>query len=210
MLDAEPFPRFLATLLSSYALVLAVPGPNWLVVLRASLVTPGRGPACAALGIACGAALAAAFAAGCASLLPTSRLVTGLGTALFAALLVRAALRLLSGRAQAAVDAHRLSPGRDSATFGLGLLAAVSNPVSLAYFAGFFLAHPRPEGQGALPVVGAAVFVMAATWFGLLGLLFTHPACRHLFARAGRWMHYGIAAGLVACAALAVWRAVGA
>ena len=54
-------------------------------------------------------------------------------------------------------------------------MAAVQLTLSLAFFGGFFLAHP---GRAAVPVVGAVVFCMAATWFGLVGLVLARPACR--------------------------------
>ncbi|KMO35636.1 hypothetical protein VQ03_21540 [Methylobacterium tarhaniae] len=205
MSDADAWSALLGPLFTAYAPVLATPGPNLLVVLRASVAAPGRGPVVAALGVACGAALAAAVAGLGASLLPAGRLVTGLGTALFALLMLRAAHRLASGRAGRLDDPARLAPGRDAGTFALGLGAAVTNPVSLAFFAGFFLAHP---GRAAVPVAGAAVFCMAATWFGLIGLVLARPACRARLAGTGRPARLVLAALLVGCAALAVWRAV--
>ncbi|AWN47418.1 hypothetical protein DK419_14745 [Methylobacterium terrae] len=207
MPETETWPALLGPLVTAYAPVLAAPGPNLLVVLRAGVAAPGRGPLVAALGVACGAGLAAALAGLGASLLPAGRLVTGLGTALFALLMLRAAYRLASGRAGPAEDPSRMVPGRDAGTFALGLGAALTNPVSLAFFAGFFLAHP---GRGAVPLAGAAVFGMAATWFGLVGLVLTRPACRARLAGTGRLARLALALALVACAALAVWRALGA
>ncbi|WP_053080512.1 LysE family transporter [Methylobacterium variabile] len=205
MSDADAWPALLGPLLTAYAPVLAAPGPNLLVVLRASVAAPGRGTLLAALGVACGAGLAAALAGLGASLVPAGPLVTGLGTVLFAALMLRAALRLASGRAGLADDPARLAPGRDAGSFALGLGAALTNPVSLAFFGGFFLAHP---GRAAVPVVGAVVFCMAATWFGLVGLVLARPACRARLAGGGRGVRYALAAGLAGCAALAVWRAL--
>ncbi|TNC12825.1 hypothetical protein FF100_14295 [Methylobacterium terricola] len=207
MPETEMWPTLLGPLVTAYAPVLASPGPNLLVVLRASIAAPGRGPLVAALGIACGAALAAGFAGLGASLMPAGRLVTGIGTALFAFLMLRSALRLVSGRAGLPNDPARLVPGRDAGTFVLGLGAAVTNPVSLAFFTGFFLAHP---GRSALPVAGAAVFCMAAAWFGLLGFVLARPACRARLAGTGRLTRLALALALVGCAALAVWRAIAA
>lgn len=205
MFDAEAWPTVLGPLVTAYAPVLAAPGPNLLVVLRAGVAGTGRGPLVAALGVACGAGLAAAFAGLGASLLPAGRLVTGLGTALFALLMLRAAYRLASGRAGLPDDPARFAPGRDAGTFALGLGAAVTNPVSLAFFAGFFLAHPD---RAAVPVAGAAVFCMAATWFGLVGLVLARPACRARLAGTGRPARLVLAVLLVACAALAVRHAL--
>jgi threonine/homoserine/homoserine lactone efflux protein len=205
MFDADAWSALLGPLVTAYAPVLAVPGPNLLVVLRASVAAPGRGPLVAALGVACGAGLAAAFAGLGASLLPAGRLVTNFGTALFTLLMLRAAYRLVSGRAGLPEDPARLVRGRDAGTFALGLGAAVTNPVSLAFFAGFFLAHPD---RAAVPVAGAAVFCMAAAWFGLVGLVLARPFCRARLAGTGRLARRVLAALLVACAALAVWRAL--
>ncbi|KMO11083.1 hypothetical protein [Methylobacterium platani] len=205
MPDVETWPALLGPLVAAYAPVLAAPGPNLLVVLRASVAVPGWGPVVAALGVACGAGLAAAFVGFGAALLPGGRLVTGLGTALFTLLMLRAAYRLASGRAGLAGDPARLAPGRHAGTFALGLGAALTNPVSLSFFAGFFLAHP---GRDAVPVAGAAVFCMAATWFGLVGLALARPACRARLAGAGRAPRLVLALALVGCAGLAVWRAL--
>ncbi len=62
MFDADAWPALLGPLFTAYAPVLAAPGPNLLVVLRASVAGSGRGPVVAALGVACGAGLAAAIA----------------------------------------------------------------------------------------------------------------------------------------------------
>ncbi len=81
----------------------------------------------------------------------------------------------------------------------------MTNPVSLAFFAGFFLAHPD---RAAVPLAGAAVFCMAATWFGLLGLVLGRAVLPGAPHRAGRLARLVLAALLVACAALAVRRAL--
>ncbi|GJD61627.1 LysE family transporter [Methylobacterium frigidaeris] len=205
MFDADAWPALLGPLVTAYAPVLAAPGPNLLVVLRASVTAPGRGPVVAALGVACGAGLVAAFAGLGASLLPAGRLVTVVGTVVFALLMLRAAYRLASGRAGLPDDPARLVPGRDAGTFALGLGAAVTNPVSFTFFAGFFLAHPD---RAAVPVAGAAVFCMAAAWFGLVGFVLARPACRARLAGTGRLARLVLAGLLVACAALAIWRAL--
>ncbi|WP_407527314.1 LysE family transporter [Methylobacterium oryzisoli] len=205
MPDADVLTSLLLPLVASYALVLAVPGPNLLVVLHAGLGPSTRGALPAAFGIACGAALVSVLAASCAALLPSGRMVECLGSALFAALMARAGLRMLSGGARAAVDPARLAPGRPGATFFLGLGAAASNPVTFSFFAGFFLAHARtPEALG---LAGLVVFAMAAAWFSAVGLLVSRPACRRLAAAGGGWVRYGIAAALLLCAGLALWRA---
>ncbi|TGD96597.1 LysE family transporter [Methylobacterium nonmethylotrophicum] len=204
MFDHETWPALLGPLVTTYAPVLATPGPNLLVVVRASVAASGQGPVAAALGVACGAGLAAAIAGLGASLLPASRLVTDLGTALFVLLMLRAACRLVRDRAGLAEDRARIVRGRAAGTFVLGLGAALTNPVSLAFFAGFFLAHPSRE---AIPAAGGIVFCMAATWFGLIGLVLARPACRARLAGGGRLARTTLAAALVACAALAVWRA---
>jgi threonine/homoserine/homoserine lactone efflux protein len=205
MSDADAWSALLGPLFTAYAPILAAPGPNLLVVLRASVAAPGRGPVVAALGVACGAGLAAAFAGLGASLLPAGRLVTGFGTTVFVLLMLRAAYRLARGRAGLPDDPTRFAPGHDIGTFALGLGAAVTNPMSLAFFAGFFLAHPD---RAAVPVAGATVFCMAATWFGLVGLVLARPSCRARLAGTGRVARLVLAGLLVACAGWAVWRAL--
>ncbi|ACL59262.1 LysE family transporter [Methylobacterium nodulans] len=114
MADVSTLPSLLGSLAISYALVLAVPGPNFLVVMRASLLASARDTDLTALGIACGAAPATALAAGCASLLSAGPLGRILGTAIFAVLMARAGLQMLSGAAGAAVDPRRAAARRPS------------------------------------------------------------------------------------------------
>ncbi|WP_298956646.1 LysE family transporter [uncultured Methylobacterium sp.] len=200
----DPLPAFLAPLAASYALVLAVPGPNLLVVLRSSLSASTGRTVCTALGIGCGAALATALAAGCAALLPDGRVMQWAGTGLFACLLVRMALQILSepdagpGRAEAA--------GHGQGSFVPGLLAAASNPITVSFFAGYFLGHPG-SGLGSGPAFACVtVFVMAAAWFSLVGIACTRFARRAVSLRTGPWLRRSLAAGLVGSAALALWR----
>ncbi|MFE1601116.1 LysE family transporter [Methylobacterium sp. ID0610] len=206
MSDASTLPSLLGSLATSYALVLAVPGPNLLVVLRASVVAPGRDTVLAALGVACGAAVATALAAGCASLLPSGPLGRLLGSVVFAVLLARAALRMLMGTAGAPVDPTRLAPSRGGATFALGLVAAASNPVTIPFFAGFFTAEAHGLMPNAAPLACLLVFAMAATWFGFVGFVLSRPPLRRLVAAGGRWMRLGIAGALLGMAVLALWR----
>lgn len=205
MPDADVLTSLLLPLAVSYALVLAVPGPNLLVVLRAGLGPSTRGALPAAFGIACGATLASVLAASCTALLPSGRVIECLGATVFAVLMARAGLRMLTGEALRAVEPARLAPGRRAASFLLGLGAAASNPVTFSFFAGFFLAHARTPA--ALGLACLVVFAMAAAWFSAIGLLVSRPACRRLAAAGGGWVRYGIAAALLACAGLALWRA---
>ncbi|MEH3147638.1 MAG: LysE family transporter [Methylobacterium frigidaeris] len=125
------------------------------------------------------------------------------GSVLFAGLMIRMALRLLGEPAAAAHGGTAAGGG----SFLLGLVAAASNPVTVSFFAGYFLGHPG-SGLGAGPALACAtVFVMAAAWFSLVGIACARLSRRAAAVRIGRRVRLALAGALVGTAALTLWRA---
>lgn len=193
-----------AELALPYLLVMATPGPNLLLVLRASLEPTARAASAAALGIACGASLAAALAILGAGLLSGLGGLEGLARLVFVALLARAGWRSLrrawSGRRETAP-----AEARRAGHFRLGLLGAVSNPLTVPFFAGFFLGRVPPGDGVAVAVACLSVFLLAGGWFLMLGRLLALPRWRGLYLRGGARMEAAIGIALLACAASALW-----
>lgn len=185
----------------AYALVLAAPGPNLLVVLRASLA--GRGSAgSAACGIACGAGLAALAAMLLAAWLRED-LMTGMhvievaGRLVFAALMTRMGWRSLRRAIRRAAPA---SPDVEAtqmrAHFRLGLIAALSNPLTVPFFAGFFLGHPETRDPAIALLACALIMGMAGVWFSAVGLTLARGGW-HGRLGAHRWPEALIGCGLL-------------
>lgn len=194
-----------AALAVPYAMVLATPGPNLLVMVQASLMRPARGAPAAAVGIACGATLAVAVAALGTAVLPPGRGFEVGGRLVFAFLLARAGAQTLrsslhgDGLGRAAQGRSRHGP------FRLGLFTALSNPLTVPFFAGFFLAQ---AGNGVLSRAAAPcalVFLMAGGWFGAIGALLSHSRSGALLDLARSRLEPVVGLGLVGYAAVTLW-----
>jgi threonine efflux protein len=199
-------PSLLSQLIIPHALMLVVPGPNALVVLRSSLDRSRVMPIAAAFGIASGAAIAAGLAAWSAGTLPHSNMLRVLSTVIFAGFLLRTALHLSTG---SIVPNGADGPMRSRSlreAFLLGLAAAMFNRTSVPYFIAFFVGHACTPPTAALACL--AIFVMAGSWFMFLGLTFARvrtvswpPLC----SRAARWV---VCATLITVASRTLWTVI--
>ena len=154
------------SLAAPYALVLASPGPNLLVILRLGLGRSLRATLAGALGIACGAATSATIACHGARLVGWVELLRVPFAILLALILMWSALRLLKSARTARVR-HDTIP-RLSKAFGLGITVAAANPMSLPFFLSFFITNQAFQTS---PWMGPAiVFVMALSWFSAIAL----------------------------------------
>ncbi|NKK42532.1 LysE family transporter [Rhizobium leguminosarum] len=178
----------LASLALSYALVLVAPGPNLLIVLRVA-VKPSWGRLLSvAAGIASGAAMASYLAAiGATSLYMLDDLDMWASVVLSSILLysaVRLARRPLAGAPPQQLGSDSLS----LRLYSLGLATALSNPLSVPFFVGLYLTQPDfRTGWG--DAASCVIFLMALSWFTLVGLVFSVPAIQRLdtiWARAAQ------------------------
>ncbi|MBY5454699.1 LysE family transporter [Rhizobium laguerreae] len=169
----------LTSLALSYALVLVAPGPNLLIVLRVA-VRPSWGRLLSvAAGIASGAAIASYLAAiGATSLYMLDDLDLWASIVLSSILLysaVRLARRPLAGAPPQQLGSDSLS----LRLYSLGLATALSNPLSVPFFVGLYLAQPDfRAGMG--EAATCIIFVMAFSWFTLVGCVFSIPAIQRL------------------------------
>ncbi|MCW6509068.1 hypothetical protein [Lichenifustis flavocetrariae] len=200
----------LASILTQFAIaygcMLVIPGPNAIVVLQSSGERSALKPITAAAGVATGATLAAAVAASSAAALPQGAGIRIAGSVLVATIMFRAALRLYAFARSKPV--LREPPAHRSCVepFLLGLAAAALHPLSVPYFAAFFLSHACTRIMMVLSC--CTVFLMAGLWFASLGLVASKlrnvawpPFCR----RSG-----GMAAAVVlaALASRSLWLAI--
>ncbi|MBY3266922.1 LysE family transporter [Rhizobium laguerreae] len=169
----------LASLALSYALVLVAPGPNLLIVLRVA-VRPSWGRLLSvAAGIASGAAIASYLAAIGAKTLNMLDDLDMWSSVVLSSILffsaVRLARRPLAGTPPQQLGSDRLS----LRLYGLGLATALSNPLSVPFFVGLYLAQPDfRTGMG--EVATCIIFLMAFSWFTLVGCVFSIPAIQQL------------------------------
>lgn len=166
--DSHSIVLLVASLAVPYALVLASPGPNLLVMLRVSFASPISGTLAAALGISCGATLAATIGYQGSLLVVWADRLQEPFAILLAAILVRSAIRMmrLNNASRGGVQTEKAL--RMSKAFGLGIVSSLSNPMTVPFFLSFFLAHQtlRPFAW----LAPAVVFVMAAIWFSCVGI----------------------------------------
>lgn len=181
-----------------YMLILALPGANCLVVAQACFGYSRRVALAAMFGIGVGAALLAATAvAGAAALAADPRAAIGgqvLAAAMVSAIGLKAARRAcmpplaLPGRPRPGAVSH----------FVLGLVTAVTNPVTTAFFVSATLRYE----PGTLPIMGsllvASVFGVATVWFGSIAIAFSSDRVRGFHRQVQRRVDFLIGAVLAA------------
>ena len=174
----------LAEFVVSYVLIMALPGANVLVVANASAAGTRTTALAAAAGIGCGAAILALAALTGASVFSADPRAVTLGKLLLAAILVAISLKALRRACLAPAAVRSARSARCGGHFCLGLLTAVTNPVTSAFFLGSTIQaglSAMPFGAGAF---AALVFVVATGWFGTVALLLSSPGVR---ARYDAW-----------------------
>ena len=175
--------------------MLVIPGPNAIVVLQSSSERSALKPITAAAGIATGATLAAAVAASSAAALPQGAGVRIAGSVIIATILFRAALRLYVFAQSKPAVRKPATPRSCIEPFLMGFAAAALNPLSVPYFAAFFLSHACTRMLMVLSC--CTVFLMAGLWFASLGV----AACR---LRGVAWPPFCRKFGSLAAAAVLV------
>lgn len=179
MLIETPFS--LLALAATYTAVAWAPGPNVLLVRRASVFGP-RTCAAVALGIAVGAALLAGLILeGLAAFALPMEAGIAL-TLLYGAVLLRAGLCCLPLFRWRMTQEPRTAEGL-LGHFRTGLAAGVTNPLTAAFFVGAS-AGVLGENAPLAPAAGAATtFVIALAGFGTLGLFLSSLVWRERFER---------------------------
>jgi threonine/homoserine/homoserine lactone efflux protein len=196
------------SLAAPYALVLAVPGPNLLVVISACVTHSWRAGAMAAVGVALGAAAAAAVAAAGAALVPANRTVALASAVIFCLFLVRAACKMVAAPVRPPLGCAEGAGGGRLEHFASGLAAAFLNPVTIPFFFSFFAARPDLRTPSERAFVVLVIFGMAAAWFGSLSAACSIQRDRLRLVPGLRPLRYGVAAGLLICAGFALVRAM--
>ncbi|MCQ1574159.1 LysE family transporter [Neorhizobium galegae] len=173
----------LASLALPYALVLMSPGPNLFVVLRVAVEPSWYRSLSIAAGIASGATVACYLAAIGTSTLGTFDDLNLWASLLLSSILLYSAWRLIRHPARRQ-GSQSLSPETFHVRlFGLGLATALSNPLSIPFFASFYLAEPGFRTASGNAVVCAVIFLMAMLWFTAVGVLVSVSSIRSTEAK---------------------------
>lgn len=185
----------------SYALLAMLPGPNFLVVLRAGLLGSRRESLITALGVATGAAALAFLAATVLRVLLQDGHPPIVLNLLFGGMLV-----FMGARMAMAATGLRTGPAREVPRIAvphaaLGFVTALANPVTATFFATTSLRlGAGPQAPGALGLA-CVTFAVAAGWFPLLAYGLTLGGVRQVYLRLAR------PAALV-CGLMLAWQGV--
>jgi threonine/homoserine/homoserine lactone efflux protein len=194
-----------AALLLAYLPVLLMPGPNFLVVMQASVSTSVRSALVAALGVACGSACAAALAFTGVGLVWSGETLAQASHIVFVLLL----LKLGADALRRGLNPQPHRRGNDLAcarrNFRVGFLTAVLNPVTFAFFAGAY-GRGSCGGAGCTSFFVGLIFTTVLSWFFAVGVAFAQPAVRLLYERMRSRVEIGLAACLIAAGVAALMR----
>ncbi|MFM1885728.1 MAG: hypothetical protein RL026_885 [Pseudomonadota bacterium] len=176
----------LLTIFVLYAGALISPGPNILLVSQLAASSGHRTALLAALGIAAGAGMwAAAVVLGLPALFAAVPGLRGLMQLAGGGYLLYLAIRLWrSGVAAGGAGPAGLGA---LAAFRLGTLTNLTNPKALLFFGSVFATALPPAPTPALKSATVALVIgSAASWYGLLALLFSRATVREGYARRAR------------------------
>jgi len=187
------FFRELGSFASAYLIIMAVPGPNFAMVVQSSVHGSLRGALSAAAGLATGASLLAGLAF--AGLLSAGRdeAWQGVAHAAFALTLVligtralrrsmRRSVTSLSSEATLSSEASLSSKAsRASTNFFTALVTAVANPLTAIFFATSILELGLTDLQASPALMAMSVFVIALSWFGFVSLMFCFTPVQKAF-----------------------------
>jgi threonine/homoserine/homoserine lactone efflux protein len=178
----------LVPIVTANVLAWAVPGPNMLAVMSASVSRGWRAGMATAMGVALAVTVWAVLAMLGVALvfrhMPQAMLVIrGLGALWLVWLGVRA---LLSVRAGAGGSLARLPQSRGAA-FGTGFVTCITNPKAALFFGSVLTAFVPPDAdQGFLVLVAVVCSGMSVILQGTTATVFATRPARALFARAER------------------------
>ncbi len=185
---------------TTYMMLAALPGPNFLVVAQASLSPRPRAGILAAAGIATGAGLLALLTLSLASRLGPDPAMALAAQAGFAGLLLlvggRALMRLARPASSAA--SPRAPTAARRGVFVLAFATAAANPVSAAFFGSYLVASRSGSDAGlSAPAAAGTVFLVAALWFGALAWALSAGPFRSFLGRYRDVLDAAIALGLL-------------
>lgn len=206
-MSSQPWAAILSAV-GVYAVVVASPGPRFLMVMRTSLahgriagLATGLGLALGTelYGVLCLVALAAVLA-----LPPWVLTAVKVAGSLY---FLWFAWRVLRPRQMPPDDGAPAVAGRRA--FGQGFLVAITTPNAIPLFISLFAATVLPESPiWVAPALLVLLLAVSLSWTSLMALLFSSPGPRAVYQRHARVIDLTAGAALVALAAEGLWKAL--
>jgi threonine/homoserine/homoserine lactone efflux protein len=194
----------LSTLALVHLLAVIVPGPDFALITRASILGGSKSGLLASLGLALGVLVHVSYVlAGYGALLARYPSVMQTVRALSAAYLAYLAWQALSS---ALSPAETVPPcqGRDSAAsvqaLRSGLLTNLLNPKAVLYFLAV-VPHALAGSSDGPYRVAATLFTVTLAWFSFVALALSSPVLRGRFLRRRRLIDGVVGAGFLVLAA---------
>lgn len=187
----------LGSFASAYLIIMAVPGPNFAMVVQSSVHGSLRGALSAAVGLATGASLLAGLAF--AGLLSVGRNEAwqGLAHAAFALTLIMIGVRALRRAMRGSATPLSSRESRASRNFLTAFVTAVANPLTAVFFATSMLELDLTALQARPALMAMSVFVLALSWFGFVGLMFCFAPVQKAFHLLQRPLDAGLGIYLI-------------
>lgn len=206
-MSSQPWAALLSAV-GVYAVVVASPGPRFLIVMRTSLAY-GR-----LAGLATGAGLALGNEVYALLCLAALAAVLALPAWVLTAVKVAGSLyfvwfawRVLRPRPPAGGSAPAIEGRR---AFGRGFLIAITTPNSIPLFISLFAATVLPDSPAwVAPALLVLLLAVSLGWTSLMALLFSSAGPRALYQHHARKVDLAAGAALLALAAQGLWRALG-
>jgi len=191
---AMEFPRLeFAGLMLAFGINAVIPGADFAMVLRQSVVHGRREALFTSAGIAASILVHGTYTLlGVGVIVGQSLLLFNIlkwAGAAYLVYLAISALRSPPPQAPEVIGEAGMRKG-DMSAFALGFLTNLLNPKAVLFFLALFtsLVSVRTGGEAKVIYVGSMSLMLFA-WFALVSVFFTTPSIRQGFFRAGRWFN---------------------
>lgn len=181
-----------AGLMLAFGINAVIPGADFAMVLRQSVVHDRRAALFTSAGIATSILVHGTYTLlGVGVIVGQSLLLFNILKWLGVAYLVWLAIAALRSPPQPPVEMDASDARRgDMAAFALGFLTNLLNPKAVLFFLALFASLVSIHTPGEIKVIYVgSMSLMLFAWFALVSVFFTTPSVRQGFFRVGRWFN---------------------
>jgi len=193
-----------------HLLAVAMPGPDFAVILRQSLHFGRRIGMLTALGIGAGISLHVLYSlVGVAALLQSSAWLMRVAELLGACWLLYLGIVFIRPSKTPAqmADNHKPNANHPARAFGLGFMTNATNPKAPLFFLALFTSVVSSETPLSVRLLyGLWMCLATALWFVLVSLLFTQPTLHQRFLRLSRALETAMGFLLIAFSLKLFWQ----
>jgi threonine/homoserine/homoserine lactone efflux protein len=194
----------LITILGTIMVGAMSPGPSFVMVSRLSIARSRVDGLAAAVGIGLGGTIFATLALAGVTALLTQFIWFYVALKVFGgAYLIFIAARIwLGASAPIEADAMQRQQSTIARSFGVAILTQLSNPKAIVVYASVFAAVlPRTIPPSLFVSLPVGIFLVEASWYALVALVFSSSGPQSVYLRAKKWIDRA-AAGLLSCLGL--------